>query len=746
MKTTGSALTPLCLMLILGTPLICLSEELTLTVLHTNDTYGRLLTYPGKDLSMGGVLRRAYLIQQIRKENQNTIVLDAGDAIGPYPLAAFDSGETVIRMMNMMGYTAMTLGNHEFSYGLDVLRERTAQAQFPMLSANTYARDTSKLLTQAYVIREIAGVKVGIVGLTTPTTKYRASPELQKSLRFDDPIASAKSAVRELKADGCDLIIALSHLGYQGDMELIAQVKEINLVVGSEVELPTEKTISVMSPIDTTAGTTMVYCPWFGGYLGRVDIRLEKSPEGFVVKNVEARHYRLDGRTYPDEVTLPAIADLKAELDNHVKGYQDSNAGILGQVAEGEEISVLDFAPLVIRKRTKAEIVLLNRGSIRPETLRGDIRRIQITESIRYSNQIVVLELSGAQLKDALTHSNKQVSESRKLILLGLDAAGEKINSRAINPGEYYSVAVNDFLASGGDGYEMLAAARRKKRTGLFLRQAVDDYIVEMKASDKLLSLAPLRASVPRLLVKSKVDTDLTLKGITISDSAESYPQIKLLQSKNMGDFFHWSVQTELSTLMAMSGYNLDLGFVSKYGRLQHPRLPSIELDDNTKASAVFRYIFEKRKLHPIARLEVENIEFTPSEERHTITQFSVGVERKLPYGFTLSGGMLYRRHRPEESTENQVNMDLRAQYKATAKGFQIQSELKFFPIIHTTASESNVFRDYIGALTFTARFPVRKYLYLSSSIIAYRETRTGPWAHNAEIAAQLHHAWGKKP
>ena len=745
MKTTGSVLTPLYLMLILGTPLICLAEEVTLTVLHTNDTYGRLLTYPVKNLIMGGVLRRAYLIQQVRKESQNTIVLDAGDAIGPYPLADFDSGETVIRMMNMMGYTAMALGNHEFSYGLDVLRERSAQAQFPMLSANTYAKDTDKLLTQAYVIREVAGIKVGLIGLTTPTTRYRASPELQKSLRLDDPIASAKSAVGELQAYGCDLIIALSHLGYQGDMELIAQVKEINLIVGSEVELPTEKTISVMSPIDTTAGTTMVYCPWFGGYLGRVDVRLEKSHEGFVVKNVEAGQYRLDSVTYPDEVILPVVADLKAELDNLVRSYQDSNAGILGQIAEGEAIDVLDLVPLVIRKITKAEIVMLNRGSIRPESFRGDIHRVQVIESIKYSNEMVILELSGSQLKDALTHSNKQVSESRKLVLLGLDAAGEKVNSRVINPNEYYSVVTNDFLASGGDGYEMIAVARRKRRTGLFLRQAVVDYIVELHASGQALSLAPLMASVPRLLVKSKVGTDLTLKGTTISESTESYPQIKLLQSKNIGDFFHWSIQMDLSTFMAMSEYDLELDLVSKYGRLQHPQLPSIELDDSTKASAVFRYLFENRKLHPIARLEVENIEFTPSEERHTTTQLSAGVERKMPYGFTLSGGILYRRHRPAEGTENQVNTDLRAQYKSATKSIQVQSEFRFFPIIYTTASGSDIFRDYIGAFTFAARFPFRKYLYLSSSIIAYRETRIGSWAYNAEIAAQLHHSWGKK-
>ena len=267
---------------------VCFAEDVTLTILHTNDTYGQLLPFSKEDMKVGGVLRRAYLIHQIReKQPDNLIVLDAGDAIGPYSLAAFDSGKTVIQLMNEMGYTAMALGNHEFDYGVETLLERISQAQFAMLSANTYLKDKNELLTQGYIEKEVAGIKLGIIGLTTPTTRYRASPELQKSITFTNPISAAKNAVKKLKAEGCDFIIAISHLGYQDDMELIAQVGEINLVIGSEVDLPTEKTISVMSPIDNALGTTLVYCPWFGEYIGRVDIQFEKQTDGgYIIKNV----------------------------------------------------------------------------------------------------------------------------------------------------------------------------------------------------------------------------------------------------------------------------------------------------------------------------------------------------------------------------------------------------------------------------------------------------------------------------
>jgi hypothetical protein len=236
------------------------------------------------------------------------------------------------------------------------------------------------------------------------------------------------------------------------------------------------------------------------------------------------------------------------------------------------------------------------------------------------------------------------------------------------------------------------------------------------------------------------------LKGITVSETAKDYPQIKSLQSKNVGDFLHWSIQSDLSTLLASPRYDLELALVSKYGRVQHPRLPSIELDDNTKAVAIFRFLPIRSKLIPIARLEVENIELTPSDESRIIGQLSAGIERKLFPGIVVSGGMLLRRYRPVEAVENQLSLDFRAQHQATAKGVQVKSELKFFPIVTTTSSDRHAFKDYIATLLGSVKFPLSKYLFLSSNVTLYRETRIGPWAYNMDVAVQLHRTWGKKP
>jgi 5'-nucleotidase/UDP-sugar diphosphatase len=737
----------------------CFSEDVTLTILHTNDTDGRLLPFTEEGVQVGGVLRRAYLIREIRKENPDVIVLDAGDTIGPYPLASFDQGETVIQLMNGMGYNAMALGNHEFDYGLEILNKRAAEAQFAMLSANTRVRDTGKPLTQASLKMEVGGVKVGVIGLTTPETRYKASPQLQKSILFEDPMAGGWFAANDLRGQECNLIIALSHFGYQNDMQLAAQVDGINLVVGGEVRTSSPKSISSITPVDNAVGTTQAYCPWHGIYLGRIDVHLEKRDDGsYIVKNMEVRKYLLDEKTYPDEVVFASVPELKATLDDLLTRYEKSYRGVLGHVAEGEEIDPRELVPLIIRKETKREVVLLNRGGFKPGVFKGEIQLGQVMEYLRYPDEIVVLEMTGDQLRAAVGHSNRHALDNRKLVLLGLDPDGNVVNGRSINPNEYYTVATNDFIAAGGDGYGMVAAGRKMKHTGLMVRQVTIDYIRAIQASGQSVSLAPLKAAAPKFVVKSKVQLEPMLKGLTVSETAEKYQYIGFLETRNVGNFAHWGIQSNLSTLIASAKFNLELSANSKYSRLHHPDLPeSIEIDDNTTAAAILKVSAGKWGLNPIARLEFENIEFVleeiekeegkmEKEPRRIVSQLSAGLERTMLPGLVVSTGAHFRRHRPEDTIQYQGNVDLRAQYGTVLKGIEINSEAKLFLIVTDTALEENKpFKDYIATLTASARLPLNKYLFLSTSAVLYRESQTGPWAHNAQVAIQFRQTWGKK-
>jgi len=753
LQSLKTALKLLCLLFVLGMSYsVCFSEDVTLTILHTNDTYGRLLPSSEEGVEWGGVLRRAHVIREVRKENPDAIVLDAGDAIGPYHLASFDQGETVIQFMNKMGYNAMALGNHEFDYGVDVLRKRAAEAQFAFLSANTLMKDTNEPLTQASLKMEVGGVKVGIIGLTTPSTRYRALPLHQKNIKFEDPIAKARDAAKELKEQGCSFVIVLSHIGNPGDMRLGAEVDGINLIVGGEVRTTSPKSISAIKPVDETVGTTLSYCPWYGSYIGRVDAHLEKQEDGsYIVKGMEIHKYPLDSKTYPDEVIFASVPELKASLDALLTEYQKTYRGILGHVAEGEEIDPRELIPLIVRKKTKVEVVLLNYGSIKPGVFKGEVQRGQVTETLRYPNEIVTLELKGDQLRAAVGHSNGQVIDNRKLILLGLDPWGNTVNGRGTNPGEYYTVATNDFLAAGGDDYGMIASGRKKKNTGLMLEDVVIDYIQATEDAGRAVSLAPLKAAAPKFVVKSKIGLEPMLKGLTVSETAKEYWYIGFLQTRQVGNFAHWGIKGDFSTLIASPKYDLELNLNSRYGRLHHPDLEkSIELDDNVKASAILKLLAGKWGLKPIARLEFENIEMTleadDNGQRRIISQLSAGLERRLFGGLVFSGGANFRRHQPEEEIQHQGNADLRAQYETRIKGFEIKSEVKLFLIIIDTASEENEpFKDYIATISGSANLPLNRYLFLFTNAVFYRESQKGPWAHNANIAIQFRQSWGRK-
>ncbi len=227
-------------------------ETVTVTILHTNDTYGRLQPFRLPTGEVGGLARRSYLIRKIVKAvGGQALVLDAGGAISPLPESAFEKGKSVIDIMNRAGYTAMTLGSHEFDYGLDVLQKRMSEAKFDMLSANVLLRDTGEPLAKAYIIKEINGVKFGVFGLTPPEARTIAKPEETRKLRFADPIQTAKEAVRKLKeAEKCDFVIALSHLGYADDRTLAQQVAGINLIIGGHLSAYDERAVWRAVPIE----------------------------------------------------------------------------------------------------------------------------------------------------------------------------------------------------------------------------------------------------------------------------------------------------------------------------------------------------------------------------------------------------------------------------------------------------------------------------------------------------------------
>ena len=216
---------------------VCTGQKQPLVIMHTNDTHSQIDPYSYKgDVNVGGFLRREVAIREVRADNPNTLLLDAGDFSQGTPYFNFFKGYVEVWLMNAMGYDAATLGNHEFDNGCAALAARLKTADFPVVCANyQFANKKLAKVIKPYVIIERGGHKIGVFGLGVNLTGYTA-PQIAREITYLNPVETARKVVAELKAQNCDLIVCLSHLGVttsrDNDYDLARQVPEIDVIIG----------------------------------------------------------------------------------------------------------------------------------------------------------------------------------------------------------------------------------------------------------------------------------------------------------------------------------------------------------------------------------------------------------------------------------------------------------------------------------------------------------------------------------
>jgi len=260
-------------------------EHLSLTVLHTNDVHSRIDPFPmdgSRNEGLGGVARRATLVENIRAEQRNVLLLDAGDMVQGTPYFNLFGGKIELELMSKMGYDAGTFGNHEFDNGVAGLADMIPFANFPFLTANYDFRDTIlNGKTRDYVIFRKQGVRIGVFGLGIQLTGL-VDPTLSRGVRYLDPISVANEIAARLRNDyKCSLIICLSHLGYRydngqvSDQVLAAQTHDIDLIIGGHTHtfMPAPESVRNLS-----GDVTIINQVGFAGInLGRLDYVFEQA-------------------------------------------------------------------------------------------------------------------------------------------------------------------------------------------------------------------------------------------------------------------------------------------------------------------------------------------------------------------------------------------------------------------------------------------------------------------------------------
>ena len=259
------------------------AADTVITILHTNDTHSQIDPLPANDANAGkgGVARRATLVKRVRKENPNTLMVDAGDVLQGTPYFNFYKGEVEYKAMSAIGYDAGTLGNHEFDNGVEALAAALKFANFDIVSANYDVRGTvleSKV--KRYVVKTLGGIRVGLFGLGVSPVAL-ITPDNFKGVTYIDPVVAARDVVKKLREEErCAFVVGMSHLGYNADNErgdglVASQVDGIDFIASGHTHTFMEEPVTVKQPCG--AKTLIFQVGKSGIYVGRVDFTLRNG-------------------------------------------------------------------------------------------------------------------------------------------------------------------------------------------------------------------------------------------------------------------------------------------------------------------------------------------------------------------------------------------------------------------------------------------------------------------------------------
>ena len=483
-------------------------QDLTghIVILHTNDVHG----------AIGEYAKVAALKQAYQAAGAYVLLADAGDFIQGDPTVSASQGKTAIELMNLAGYDVAAPGNHEFDYGYPNLKTLAGEADFPILAANV-RYDNAAALGDQTTFTTTDGKKIGIFGLDTPETATKAHPDKIKGVSFlaaQERFDCAQAQVDALKADGCDYIICLGHLGIDAEstgnrsIDLLEKVTGIDVFIDGhshstleEIKEATNGTGKVGDTVLTSTGTKLAN-------VGMVDI----SPDGTISTSslatseltvtpdakVAARAEEIQKEIDADYGTVFAKTEVALDGEKANVRTGETNLGDLIADAMLWQAGLLDEG---------VDAAVTNGGGIRASIAAGDITKKDINTVLPFGNTLYVVKVTGAELLEALEASTyctpeaiggfPQVAGIEFTVNTGAQFDTKElypgstygkpasinrvmiqtVGGEAFNPEETYTIVTNDFMGAGGDTYYAFKAASSGYDSGVPLDEVVMDYI-----------------------------------------------------------------------------------------------------------------------------------------------------------------------------------------------------------------------------------------------------------------------------
>ena len=501
-----------------------------ITILHTNDHHGRF--WKNADGEYGMAARKT-VIDTVRADvaagGGYSLLLDGGDVNTGVPESDLQDAVPDFKGMNLLGYDAMAVGNHEFDKPPFVLKMQRDLAQFPMLAANIYSG--GERMFAPYKIFNVGGVRVAVMGLTTEDTQKMAHPDNMKNIEFRNAIAEAAKLVPELRKRA-DIVIAATHMGhYQngehgsqapGDVEMARAVKGLDLVVGGHTQNPAcMKAENVLDRAyvpgtdckpERQNGTWIVQAHEWGKYVGRADFEYRNGEfklvrYALIPVNLKKTIRAADGKT-SKEVYTSEISEDKTMLALLSPFQEFGQQKLLVNV--GSSDGKLDGDRDIVRRqptalavligqammdKTRANFAVMNAGGVRDSLPMGELTYKDVLKVHPFGNTLVTLDLTGKEVIDYLNVAAKMTPGAGAFphfagISLEIQAgtvSNVSIQGIPIDMGKTYKMAINNFVAAGGDGYPKMTAHPSYVDTGFVDADALRGFITSrspLKAAD----------------------------------------------------------------------------------------------------------------------------------------------------------------------------------------------------------------------------------------------------------------------
>lgn len=458
-------------------------EQTKITILHTNDMHAR--AHEGEGM---GFAKISTLVKQYKDINENTLLLDAGDTVHGTTFATLVRGESIVQLMNEMGYDGMAPGNHDFNYGYDRLKELEEQMEFPLFSANIRSKEDGTRVFEPYIIEEVAGLRLGIFGLTTPETHYKTHPKNVENLVFTDPAEEAREIVSELKEQQVDAIIAVTHLGIDAS-STETSIKVAKEAPGIDLIVDGHSHSTLVEGLEGENDTLIVSAGEYTKNLGVADLIFENG------ELVEKTAKLITSEEAAEVPADPAITALMEEIEQEQEEVLSETIGSSQVLLQGErehvraeETNLGNLIADAMLDVTDADLALTNGGGIRASIDIGPITKGEVITVLPFGNYIVTKQVTGQEILDSLENGVSAYPETKGAfpqvagISFQIDPAqpaGNRVHSVMIQgePMELdqeYVMATNDFLAAGGDEYTSLIEAPLVNEYG-----ALDEVLIQ---------------------------------------------------------------------------------------------------------------------------------------------------------------------------------------------------------------------------------------------------------------------------